>query len=61
MLLLGLNEQGRSSRERFGPRFCVMILLSHASKDLLRRYNEIFKGAANATQCFASAQRKGEQ
>ncbi len=29
-------------------------------EDFLRRYNEIFKGEANATQCFASAEPRKE-
>jgi hypothetical protein len=29
-------------------------------EDFLRRYNEIFKGEANASQCFASAEPRKE-
>ena len=29
-------------------------------EDFLRRYNEIFKGEANAAQCFASAEPRKE-
>ena len=73
-LSLGLNEQGRSCREHFAPRLCATVAemtkfplsmpyLQKAVKNkdnFLRRYDEIFKGEANAAQCFAGAEPQKE-
>jgi len=62
ILLSFPNAFAESDFSAFWKRFKSAVIagdkamVAEMTKDFLRRYNEIFKGEANAAQCFRSAE-----